>query len=132
MNELFKRRREMNKNWIKQYVVPLLKQNKIVVLLGLSFGFINAEKQFVIKVNNYEQLYRRVYIRTLDEIEMKSAEIRKLLNSGEHPEVRQDFIGPYFSTIASVNRFYSDHTKRGYKVATFEKIKDSILTMTRK
>ncbi len=134
-DQVYQKKRELNKAWLKDTVQPLLELGKTVVLVGLPFGYIKADKKFVIKIDS-ATLYRRVYTRTLDDIVNNSSKLRSLLNSEEHPEVikflcvhkyklRQDFIGP--PSFQEPAKFYEDHKKHGYKAMPVDKIKGLLL-----
>jgi adenylylsulfate kinase-like enzyme len=138
VDKVFREKDKLNREWIKKEVTPLLKKGWTVILVGLSFGMIkSANKKYVIMIKDKEELYRRVYLRTLEDILAHGNDIRKLFKSGTHPEIikllclhkykiRQDFIGPYYPSLMWINKFYVEHNRAGYQALSQGKILEHI------
>jgi cytidylate kinase len=140
MNIVYAERDRLNKQWLDTVVKPRVKSGETIILVGLPFGYLSADKKYVIGISgmkNYEDQYRRVYLRTLREIVAASDDIEKMMKQALHPEIikytcvhkhkiRQDFIGPFYPSLDGLKKFYEQHKRKGYKIMTQDKIFETI------
>ena len=131
MDKFYERKTELNLNYVTK-ILKIQKDNgKVFIIVGHSFEGSSDPKhisnyKFCINVD-IDDLYKRVYLRTLKDICTNSTSISKLLKSSEHPQVikllclykfhiRQDFIGDYFTYKVNIEKFYNKMKENGYEI----------------
>jgi hypothetical protein len=131
-----KKKDKLNQIWLRKFYAENRDSN--IILFGISFGPIAADRKYTIKVNP-KDIYKRVYIRTLHDIYNNQAAIHQIITN-EHPEVaktlcvhkfgiRQDFIGPYYTVPEDLKKFYAEEKSAGYMLKTWDQLYKILTTM---
>jgi cytidylate kinase len=133
IDRFFMAKYKMNMEWLRKLKED--NKDKMIILFGLSFGYLAADKKYSIKIDPMTQ-YKRVYARTLADICTHQREIAAILAS-EHPEItsllcihkykiRMQFIGPYYPAVDDLKKFYADERKHHYILKTYDQLQKII------
>ena len=140
-----------NKNLdeLNRIINKVKKQNKILVIVGISFDFSKAsptkisDKKYFIKVDD-DILFRRVNLRMLDDIVKNKLKLKKLFQNekvkmldiithklSHNFNLRGPFIETYFEAIANNKQKQKEYKNNNYKILTPDKIYKEILGFKR-
>jgi uridine kinase len=141
LNAVFKLKTAANVKYIKKMMAKANETGKAIIIVGLAFGGAAdpagyATKKYYIDTP-MEVVYKRIQLRTLDEIVSQKDAIKKIINSNVNAEIkkflavhklkiRQDLLAPWCPFKEDWAIFIRTHKKQGYKFMLADKIEESI------
>jgi hypothetical protein len=120
---------------LQKYIEKAKKNNKILVIVGVTMKIPKTTHKFYIKINA-ETLFKQLYLRTIDSICSNHDNIKKLFNKN-YSSLKTDQIlsstykirGNLPSAFRNIKEEESEYKKLGYKIVSSDEIYKKILTI---